>query len=384
MRKKIRIMLVIVVLLFYSMNINALTKNEMISLNLKNVAKYPIGNSHVQGGVATDEYVISVLLNNNTNSNSLLVLNKDTFKRVNVGNSSYHFGHGNDATYNKDINQIYVIDGKNIHVLDAKTLKLKSNISLKTGHNYHAIGYDELTNQYVLAYSANRKTIFDIMDSNFNLIRSFSIDINMTRQALTVKDGIIYYCAYEAGSITKYQSYYDGALKHGENALFVYDLDGNKKDIYYINKLGELENASFVNDHLLLQFHIGGNVTYYISTNLKKYNYVSEPNNYLDDNNLTSKSNVIIDSTQNLNQVPTNNSSSNDSVQEVDSIEFTAFDNMISDEKNGEISAINNMGNSTDTQIVDVPDTRNDTYLYLVGIIIIINLIFYIRKINLN
>ena len=57
---------------------------------------------------------------------------------------------------------------------------------------------------------------------------------------------------------------------------------------------------------------------------------------------------------------------------------------MISDEKNGEISAINNMGNSTDTQIVDVPDTRNDTYLYLVGIIIIINLIFYIRKINLN
>jgi len=384
MRKKIKIMLVIVVLLFYSMNINALTKNEMISLNLKNVAKYPIGNSHVQGGVATDEYVISVLLNNNTNSNSLLVLNKDTFKRINVGDSSYYFGHGNDATYNKDINQIYVIDGKNIHVLDAKTLKLKSNISLKTGHNYHAIGYDELTNQYVLAYSANRKTIFDIMDSNFNLIRSFSIDINMTRQALTVKDGIIYYCAYEAGSITKYQSYYDGTLKHGENALFVYDLDGNKKDIYYINKLGELENASFVNDHLLLQFHIGGNVTYYISTNLKKYNYVSEPNNYLDDNNLTSKSNVIIDSTQNLNQVPTNNSSSNDSVQEVDSIEFTAFDNMISDEKNGEISAINNMGNSTDTQIVDVPDTRNDTYLYLVGIIIIINLIFYIRKINLN
>ena len=90
MRKKIKIMLVIVVLLFYSMNINALTRNEMISLNLKNVAKYPIGNSHVQGGVATDEYVISVLLNNNTNSNSLLVLNKDTFKRVNVGNSSYH------------------------------------------------------------------------------------------------------------------------------------------------------------------------------------------------------------------------------------------------------------------------------------------------------
>ena len=73
MRKKIKIML-IVALLFYSMNINALTKNEMISLNLKNVAKYPIGNSHVQGGVATDEYVISVLLNNNTNSNSLLVL----------------------------------------------------------------------------------------------------------------------------------------------------------------------------------------------------------------------------------------------------------------------------------------------------------------------
>ena len=145
-----------------------------------------------------------------------------------------------DINYNNKTNEVLTIDKNIVHVLSATTFKEKKKIKLDK--TYHAIGYDSKTNQYVLASSSGNKTIFHIMDENFKEKSKFSIVVNMTRQSLTVKNGVIYYCTYESGKKTKYQKQYDGVLKSKENAIYVYDLNGNKKTIYYIPKTYNNEN----------------------------------------------------------------------------------------------------------------------------------------------
>lgn len=317
MKKRLFSILGILLAIFSFTNVFALSKSDMTTLKLKSIKKFtnPSGFSSVQGGTTTDKYIVSLFRNSTDTKTAIVVLNKNNYKKTKLGGTNYKLGHGNSATYNNKTNEVLTMDKNIVHVLSASTFKEKKKIKLDK--TYHAIGYDSKTNQYVLASSSGNKTIFHIMDENFKEKSKFSIVVNMTRQSLTVKNGVIYYCTYESGKKTKYQKQYDGVLKSKENAIYVYDLNGNKKTIYYIPKtynnesFNEIENVSFDGDKIIVQFNQHGKAGYYTSiSKLKNYTLTANSkNNSSNTNNNTNNTN----SNNNSNSTNKSDSSNNNS-----------------------------------------------------------------------
>lgn len=336
MKKRLFSILGILLAIFSFTNVFALSKSDMTTLKLKSIKKLtnPSGFSSVQGGTTTDKYIVSLFRNSTDTKTAIVVLNKNNYKKTKLGGTNYKLGHGNSATYNNKTNEVLTMDKNIVHVLSASTFKEKKKIKLDK--TYHAIGYDSKTNQYVLASSSGNKTIFHIMDENFKEKSKFSIVVNMTRQSLTVKNGVIYYCTYESGKKTKYQKQYDGVLKSKENAIYVYDLNGNKKTIYYIPKtynnesFNEIENVSFGGDKIIVQFNQHGKAGYYTSVSkLKNYtltansknnssntnnntNNTNSNNNSNSTNKSDSSNNTNKDSSSNNNSSSTNNNNNKD------------------------------------------------------------------------
>ena len=321
MKKRLFSILGILLAIFSFTNVFALSKSDMTTLKLKSIKKLtnPRGFSSVQGGTTTDKYIVSLFRNSTDTKTAIVVLNKNNYKKTKLGGTNYKLGHGNSATYNNKTNEVLTMDKNIVHVLSATTFKEKKKIKLDK--TYHAIGYDSKTNQYVLASSSGNKTIFHIMDENFKEKSKFSIVVNMTRQSLTVKNGVIYYCTYESGRKTKYQKRYDGVLKSKENAIYVYDLNGNKKTIYYIPKtynnesFNEIENVSFDGDKIIVQFNQHGKAGYYTSiSKLKNYTLTgNSKNNNSNTNNNSNSTNKSDSSNNNSSDTNKNNNSNNNS-----------------------------------------------------------------------
>ncbi len=321
MKKRLFSILGILLAIFSFTNVFALSKSDMTTLKLKSIKKLtnPSGFSSVQGGTTTDKYIVSLFRNSTDTKTAVVVLNKNNYKKTKLGGTNYKLGHGNSATYNNKTNEVLTMDKNIVHVLSATTFKEKKKIKLDK--TYHAIGYDSKTNQYVLASSSGNKTIFHIMDENFKEKSKFSIVVNMTRQSLTVKNGVIYYCTYESGRKTKYQKQYDGVLKSKENAIYVYDLNGNKKTIYYIPKtynnesFNEIENVSFDGDKIIVQFNQHGKAGYYTSiSKLKNYTLTgNSKNNNSNTNNNSNSTNKSVSSNNNSSDTNKNNNSNNNS-----------------------------------------------------------------------
>lgn len=335
MKKRLFSILGILLAIFSFTNVFALSKSDMTTLKLKSIKKLtnPRGFSSVQGGTTTDKYIVSLFRNSTDTKTAIVVLNKKNYKKTKLGGTNYKLGHGNSATYNNKTNEVLTMDMNIVHVLSATTFKEKKKIKLDK--TYHAIGYDSKTNQYVLAASSGNKTIFHIMDETFKEKSKFSIVVNMTRQSLTVKNGVIYYCTYESGKKTKYQKQYDGVLKSKENAIYVYDLNGNKKTIYYIPKtynnesFNEIENVSFDGDKIIVQFNQHGKAGYYTS--------ISKLKNYTLTGNSKNNSSNTKNNTNNVNS----NSSSN-STNKSDSSNNNSNNTNKDNSSNNNLSNINN------------------------------------------
>lgn len=362
MKKRLFSILGILLAIFSFTNVFALSKSDMTTLKLKSIKKLtnPRGFSSVQGGTTTDKYIVSLFRNSTDTKTAIVVLNKNNYKKTKLGGTNYKLGHGNSATYNNKTNEVLTMDKNIVHVLSATTFKEKKKIKLDK--TYHAIGYDSKTNQYVLAASSGNKTIFHIMDENFKEKSKFSIVVNMTRQSLTVKNGVIYYCTYESGKKTKYQKQYDGVLKSKENAIYVYDLNGNKKTIYYIPKtynnesFNEIENVSFDGDKIIVQFNQHGKAGYYTSiSKLKNYTLTGNTNNNSSNtknntnnvnSNSSSNSTNISDSSNNNSNNTNKDNSSNNNLSNINNKNETT-NNMNS--SNNETNSSNNTFNINNT-----------------------------------
>ena len=370
MKKRLFSILGILLAIFSFTNVFALSKSDMTTLKLKNIKKLtnPSGFSSVQGGTTTDKYIVSLFRNSTDTKTAVVVLNKNNYKKTKLGGTNYKLGHGNSATYNNKTNEVLTMDKNIVHVLNATTFKEKKKIKLDK--TYHAIGYDSKTNQYVLASSSGNKTIFHIMDENFKEKSKFSIVVNMTRQSLTVKNGVIYYCTYESGRKTKYQKQYDGVLKSKENAIYVYDLNGNKKTIYYSPKtynnesFNEIENVSFDRDKIIVQFNQHGKAGYYTSiSKLKNYtltgnskNNNSNTNNNTNNVNSNSNSNSTnkSDSSNNTNKdSSSNNNSSNSNNNNKDNTNSSKNNTNDSSKNNDNSNNINNSNNTNNSNNVN-------------------------------
>lgn len=349
MKKRLFSILGILLAIFSFTNVFALSKSDMTTLKLKSIKKLtnPRGFSSVQGGTTTDKYIVSLFRNSTDTKTAIVVLNKNNYKKTKLGGTNYKLGHGNSATYNNKTNEVLTMDKNIVHVLSATTFKEKKKIKLDK--TYHAIGYDSKTNQYVLAASSGNKTIFHIMDENFKEKSKFSIVVNMTRQSLTVKNGVIYYCTYESGKKTKYQKQYDGVLKSKENAIYVYDLNGNKKTIYYIPKtynnesFNEIENVSFDGDKIIVQFNQHGKAGYYTSiSKLKNYTLTGNTKNNSSSN---SKNNNSSNTKNNTNNVNSNSSSNSTNIS--DSSNNNSNNTNKDNSSNNNLSNINNKNETT-------------------------------------
>ena len=441
MKKRLFSILGILLAIFSFTNVFALSKSDMTTIKLKSIKKLtnPSGFSSVQGGTTTDKYIVSLFRNSTDTKTAIVVLNKKNYKKTKLGGTNYKLGHGNSATYNNKTNEVLTMDKNIVHVLSATTFKEKKKIKLDK--TYHAIGYDSKTNQYVLAASSGNKTIFHIMDETFKEKSKFSIVVNMTRQSLTVKNGVIYYCTYESGKKTKYQKQYDGVLKSKENAIYVYDLNGNKKTIYYIPKtynnesFNEIENVSFDGDKIIVQFNQHGKAGYYTSisklknytltgnsknnnssntknntnnvnsnsssnstnisdssnNNLSNINNKNETNN---NNNINSSNNETNSSnnTFNINNTNTSNKDSNTSSNGLKDTQNTntsntnkTSNNSISNNtKRSTANNISNVDNSrSSTKIVKVPNTDTNSYIEIIGLFIIVGALLFIVKLKI-
>lgn len=445
MKKRLFSILGILLAIFSFTNVFALSKSDMTTLKLKSIKKLtnPSGFSSVQGGTTTDKYIVSLFRNSTDTKTAIVILNKNNYKKTKLGGTNYKLGHSNSATYNNKTNEVLTMDKNIVHVLSATTFKEKKKIKLNK--TYHAIGYDSKTNQYVLASSSGNKTIFHIMDENFKEKSKFSIVVNMTRQSLTVKNGVIYYCTYESGKKTKYQKQYDGVLKSKENAIYVYDLNGNKKTIYYIPKtynnesFNEIENVSFDGDKIIVQFNQHGKVGYYTSiSKLKNYTLIGNSKNNSSNtknnssntnntNNINSNSNsnstnksdssnnTNKDSSSNNNSSNTNNNNkdnTNSSKNNINNVNNT--NNVNGNVNSSNTNNDNNTNNSTssndesnikdtnistnektsnnnsnvgdnsnsNTQVVSVPNTASSSYFGIIGLIVLGMIFTYIKRIS--
>ena len=439
MKKRLFSILGILLAIFSFTNVFALSKSDMTTLKLKSIKKLtnPRGFSSVQGGTTTDKYIVSLFRNSTDTKTAIVVLNKKNYKKTKLGGTNYKLGHGNSATYNNNTNEVLTMDKNIVHVLSATTFKEKKKIKLDK--TYHAIGYDSKTNQYVLAASSGNKTIFHIMDVNFKEKSKFSIVVNMTRQSLTVKNGVIYYCTYESGKKTKYQKQYDGVLKSKENAIYVYDLNGNKKTIYYIPKtynnesFNEIENVSFDGDKIIVQFNQHGKAGYYTSiSKLKNYtltgnsknnnssntknntnnvnsnsssnstnisdssnNNLSNINNKNETNNNMNSSNNETNSSNNTFNINNTNTSNKDSNTSSNGLKDTQNTNTSNTNKTSNNSISNNTKRSTannisnvdnsrsSTKIVKVPNTDTNSYIEIIGLFIIVGALLFIVKLKI-
>lgn len=444
MKKRLFSILGILLAIFSFTNVFALSKSDMTTLKLKSIKKLtnPRGFSSVQGGTTTDKYIVSLFRNSTDTKTAIVVLNKNNYKKTKLGGTNYKLGHGNSATYNNKTNEVLTMDKNIVHVLSATTFKEKKKIKLDK--TYHAIGYDSKTNQYVLAASSGNKTIFHIMDENFKEKSKFSIVVNMTRQSLTVKNGVIYYCTYESGKKTKYQKQYDGVLKSKENAIYVYDLNGNKKTIYYIPKtynnesFNEIENVSFNGDKIIVQFNQHGKAGYYTSiSKLKNYtltgntknntnnvnsnsssnstnisdssnnnsnntnkdnssnNNLSNINNKNETNNNMNSSNNETNSSNNTFNINNTNTSNKDSNTSFNGLKDTQNTNTSNTNKTSNNSISNNTKRSTannisnvdnsrsSTKIVKVPNTDTNSYIEIIGLFIIVGALLFIVKLKI-
>lgn len=431
MKKRLFSILGILLAIFSFTNVFALSKSDMATLKLKSIKKLtnPRGFSSVQGGTTTDKYIVSLFRNSTDTKTAIVILNKNNYKKTKLGGTNYKLGHGNSATYNNKTNEVLTIDKNIVHVLSATTFKEKKKIKLDK--TYHAIGYDSKTNQYVLAASSGNKTIFHIMDETFKEKSKFSIVVNMTRQSLTVKNGVIYYCTYESGKKTKYQKQYDGVLKSKENAIYVYDLNGNKKTIYYIPKtynnesFNEIENVSFNGDKIIVQFNQHGKAGYYTSiSKLKNYtltgntknntnnvnsnsssnstnisdssnNNLSNINNKNETNNNMNSSNNETNSSNNTFNINNTNTSNKDSNTSSNGLKDTQNTNTSNTNKTSNNSISNNTKRSTannisnvdnsrsSTKIVKVPNTDTNSYIEIIGLFIIVGALLFIVKLKI-
>lgn len=355
MKKRLFSILGILLAIFSFTNVFALSKSDMATLKLKSIKKLtnPRGFSSVQGGTTTDKYIVSLFRNSTDTKTAVVVLNKNNYKKTKLGGTNYKLGHGNSATYNNKTNEVLTMDKNIVHVLSATTFKEKKKIKLDK--TYHAIGYDSKTNQYVLAASSGNKTIFHIMDVNFKEKSKFSIVVNMTRQSLTVKNGVIYYCTYESGKKTKYQKQYDGVLKSKENAIYVYDLNGNKKTIYYIPKtynnesFNEIENVSFDGDKIIVQFNQHGKAGYYTSiSKLKNYTLTgNSKNNSSNTKNNTNNVNSNSSSNSTNKSDSSNNNSNNTNKDNSSNNNLSNINNKNETNNNNNINSSNNETNSS-------------------------------------
>ena len=257
-------------------------RDPIPTLKLKKLTEFawPDGASYLEGGCALPQgYLISFLSSTAGKPNPLLLLNTASIPWSAAKTSSAMLSHSNDMCYipqDKTVDQKYgeifvtPMDRREIVVLREDTLGAVRTIT--TPQNYHAIGYDPVTDQFAAVYETapgvGRHLTCDILDGRELMggtcvqpIRSFSVDMNLTYQGLAVHDSLIYYTGWERGGVNSvYQPVHDNNFEKHDNVIYVYDFFGQpvRKMLVTLQEgyeKHEIETLSFIQNRMILQFN---------------------------------------------------------------------------------------------------------------------------------
>ena len=250
MKNKLVIAIFLLLSMILLVNVNALSKKNMTTLNLKRIKSITTpsgGYSVLQGGGVTDKYIISVIENSKKEKNAIVVLNKNDYTYANIKGDNpilnRKYDSGKDVAFNSKTNELLILGYKKVYILD-ENIKNKNVIDLD--NNYNAIAYYQEGDNYILAHKAKDGSIISILDSKFKKVSEFKIKHEFIGESLTVNGNNIYYACFDDN--TK------------ENVIFIYDIEGNKQNIYLIPKkfngveYGELKNISFDGNNMIFQF----------------------------------------------------------------------------------------------------------------------------------
>lgn len=245
MKKLLFYIFIFIASFFFSTNVyadNTLEFNEPV-IEFKKIAYHGL-----QGYTVAKDKLFVVLIGNEDTTSIIKVYDLNTYEEILSYNYS-SLGHANDVTYNSKTNKIYVIAGggsDKVFIFNGDTFKYEETINI--GLPVRSITYIEDINRYAVRLVGTGY----IYNSDFKLTSKFPFIVGMNmssdvgRQGWTYYNGLIYYANWSWVS--------QGG--NGTNAIFVYDLDGNKyTTIYTDDTIGEIEGVDFYNNKMVLGFN---------------------------------------------------------------------------------------------------------------------------------
>lgn len=201
----------------------------------------------LQGGCVTEEYAWFILTGRNDFGGELYreayVIKYDVQTMEEVSRSGkLLLGHGNDATYVPETNEIYVSHAymQRVSILDADTLTVKDVKKLKMAN--YAIEYNSSRESFVTANVTLGMAMYDKELKRYNA--TLPQDTTLVTQGICADDKYVYHVLYSQKSNTA----------EPDNMIFVLDWEGNLITKIPIGLEGcEPENISLVGD----TFYIG-------------------------------------------------------------------------------------------------------------------------------
>ncbi len=247
---KKNLLIIILFFCFFPIIGKAMTKEEMHKVDLKEVMSFEFSSEFQgsQGLAITDKYIFFSVNKKDDSSVSIYIYDKFSYELVQVIENVV-YGHANDMTYEESTNEVLIIDGHTIHVLDADSFEEKESRYLDTASwsiSNNSLSYAFLSNKVMYIYEK------ESMKKNFE----FNVETNLIAQGIKLYNDHIFVACYESGSVNVYEPVYDGILEAGANAVYVYSMDGTLIKVFYIpTGYGELESIDFSNGLYYLVFN---------------------------------------------------------------------------------------------------------------------------------
>lgn len=213
----------------------------------------------LQGFTSTDKYLFVVLIEDGDCSSIIKVFDLDNYSLVTSFTYS-SLGHANDVTYNPKTNRIYVLRGGGstfVDVFSGDTFQYLETIDTKLP--IRSITYVDSLDQYFVRTVATGFKLDNQLQlaSKMPFVMGLNFNEDIGRQGWSYYQQYIYYTNWSWIRLGG-----DGA-----NMIYVYDLNGNKKDALYTNnRIGEIEDVAFYQEKMILGFNgYDGKIKFYFT-----------------------------------------------------------------------------------------------------------------------
>ena len=256
MKKKLLYIFIFITSLFFC---NKVYADETIVLSEPVIQFDKIPYYGLQGYAVVKDKLFMVLEGHDDTKSIIKVFDLNNYNEI----LSYDYGslgHANDVTYNSKTNKIYVIAGggtDKVFIFSGDTFKYEETINI--GLPVRSITYIDEYDIYAvrLISSGYLYTNNFTLKNKFPFVLGMNISSEVGRQGWTYYNGLIYYANWSWVS--------QGG--NGTNALFVYDLQGDKyTSIYTEDTIGEIEGIDFYNNKMILGFNgYDKKIKFYIS-----------------------------------------------------------------------------------------------------------------------